>query len=544
MRSRAIVVGAVLGVSVVSGGWLVRSGLTGAFSTSAGARLFDQVLEHVARDYVDSLPVGELYQHAVSGMLEQLDDPNSVYLSEERLSRLDEQTSGNYTGLGLQFDVRGGWITVIAARRNSPAERAGISTGDRILEIDGSSTAGLTPDEAVRAMRGEPGTTVRLTVERAADGQRVPLVLRRSEIHVGSVSRTAMLPGDVGYVDLNVFGDSSAAEVAAAVDSLRARSARGLILDLRRNPGGLLAQGVAVADLFLDEGRKILEMKGRTPEANAVYADQAPQRWRDLPVVVLVNEGTASAAEIVAGALQDHDRAVVVGRTSFGKGSAQSLFRLDAGGALKLTTARWYTPLGRAIGRPFGAELPAEDEEELESAPPAERREEFRTPAGRIVYGGGGITPDVTVGDTVPPAAELAFQHDLGAQTPLFREVLTDYALSLRGKAAVASPDFVITPGLREALWDHARARGVDVERAVYDSAAPLIDRLLSQEIARYVFGGETSVRRLAQNDRGVQVALSLLGQASTTEELLRAAERRTESGGGEGGVAARRAAP
>ncbi len=540
MQSRAIVVGALLGLAVVSGGWFVRSGLTGSFSMSAGARLFDQVLEHVARDYVDSLPADDLYQRAVTGMLDHLDDPNSVYLSEERLARLDEQTSGNYTGLGLQFDVRGGWITVIAARRNSPAERAGISTGDRIVEIDGASTAGLTPDEAARAMRGEPGTTAHLTVERAADRQRVSLTLRRSEIHIGSVARTAMLPGDVGYVDLNVFGDSTATEVAAAVDSLLARNAKGLILDVRRNPGGLLAQGVAVADLFLDEGRKILEMKGRTPEASSVFTDQAPQRWRDLPVVVIVNDGSASAAEIVAGALQDHDRAVVLGRTTFGKGSAQSLFRLDAGGALKLTTARWYTPLGRAIGRPFGAELPTEDEIELESAPPQERREEFRTPAGRIVYGGGGITPDVQIGDTVPPAAELAFQRDLGAQAPLFRDALTDYALSLRGSSAVSSPEFTVTPAMREALWRHARARGVEVERAVYDSAAPLVDRLLGQEITRYLFDGEASVRRSVRSDRSVQAALSLLGQASTTEELLRAAERRTESGV-DRGVAARR---
>ena len=526
MRSRAIVVGAVLGAAVVSGDWMVRQGLAGAARESASARLFDQVLERVTANYVDSLSQSELYRRAVDGLLDELDDPHSLYLSEARLARLNEQTSGSYVGLGLRFDARDGWLTVIAPLQGSPAERAGIGTGDRILEIDGQSTRGLTPDEASNMLRGRPGTTARLVVERAVDGQTLRLSLPRLAIHVGTVRRSTVLSDSIGYVDLNVFGDSSAAEIARSVDSLRARGITGLVFDLRRNPGGLLPQGVAVADLFLDQGVKILDMRGRTPESNVEYRDGAPQRWDGLPVVVLVNDGTASAAEIVAGALQDHDRALIVGRATFGKGSAQSLFPLEGGGALKLTTARWYTPLGRAIGRPFGAEVPDEEEEELESA---RRREEFKTASGRVIYGGGGITPDVAVGDTVQPPAELAFQQALGDRANAFRDAITDYALELRGSSLVPSPDFVVTPAMRQQLWERARSRGIELDRAVFDAAAPLVTRMMTVDIARYAFGGDVAVRRQAEQDRAIQAALSLLRGVRTPQELLAAGDRRAQ---------------
>jgi carboxyl-terminal processing protease len=506
---------------------MVRQGLAGAAREGAGARLFDQVLERVTTSYVDSLSAAELYGRAVDGLLGELGDPHSLYLSQERLVRLEEQTSGSYVGLGLRFDARDGWLTVIAPIQGSPAERAGVATGDRILEIDGQSTRGLTPDEASNMLRGRPGTTARLVVERAADGRTLRLALPRQAIQLGTVRRATVLPDSIGYVDLNVFGDSTAAELARSVDSLRARGITGLVVDLRRNPGGLLPQGVAVADLFLDQGSKILDMRGRTPEANAEYRDQAPQRWAGLPVVVLVNDGTASAAEIVAGALQDHDRALVVGRTTFGKGSAQSLFPLESGGALKLTTARWYTPLGRAIGRPFGAEVPDEEEEALESA---EEREEFRTKAGRTVYGGGGITPDVAVGDTVVPPAELAFQQALGDRANAYRDALTDYAIELRGSGLVRSPDFAVTPAMLDALWERLRRRGVELDRAVYDAAAPLVTRMLTLDIARFAFGGEAVVQRQAAQDRTIQAAVALLRGARTPQELLAAAERRVQA--------------
>lgn len=538
MRSRAIVVGAVCGAAVVTGGWFVQRGLVGSESSYAGVRLFDQVRKHIVENYVEAVSDSALYQRAVTGLLDELHDPNSVYLSSERLAKLNERTSGLYVGLGVRFDVRDGWITVIAAHRSSPAERAGLSTGDRILEIDGVSTHDMTPDEAARALRGKPGTTAQLLVQRGVDGQQLKLPVARHEVHVQAVSRVAILDGGVGYVDVNVFGDSTVTELARVVDSLRAQKVRGLVMDLRRNPGGLLQQGVEVADLFLDAGQRIVDVRGRTAEVSAVFDDKLPQRWGGMPVVVLVDDGTASAAEIVAGALQDHDRAIIVGRTTFGKGSAQSLFPLAGGGALKLTTARWYTPAGRAIGRPFGAQVEQEGELPLESAAPGESREEFRTDGGRIIFGGGGITPDLVVGDTLLPPAELALGRALGNRVTAFRDAVTDYALELRGSQVVQSRDFVVTPAMRDALYRRLRARGVDVPRDVYEGAMPLVDRLLAQDVVRFVFNPEASVHRSLQWDRALQTAVGLLRGVSTPDELLERA-----AGGAPVIAAARRAA-
>ncbi len=528
MRSRAIVVGAICGAAVVTGGWFVQRGLVGSENSYAGVRLFDQVRQHIVENYVDEVSDSALYQLAVTGLLEELHDPNSVYLSSERLAKLNERTAGLYVGIGVRFDARDGWLTVIAAHRGSPAERAGLTTGDRILEIDGVSTQGMTPDEATRALRGKPGTTAKLVIQRGVDGHHVKLSVARREVHIQAVSRIAILDGDVGYVDVNVFGDSTAVELARTVDSLREKRVRGLIMDLRRNPGGLLQQGVEVADLFLDEGQRIVDVRGRDPESSAVYKDQLPQRWDGMPVVVLVDDGTASAAEIVAGALQDHDRAIIVGRTTFGKGSAQSLFPLTGGGALKLTTARWYTPAGRAIGRPFGTQLPGEGELPLESAPPRESREQFRTDGGRILFGGGGITPDLIVGDTLLPPAELALGRALGSAVSTFRDAITDYALELRGSGAVRSRDFVVTPAMRDALRERLLARGVDVPRDVYDGAAPLVDRLLAQDVVRFTFDPEASVHRSLSWDRALQTGVGLLRGINTPAELLERASSGT----------------
>lgn len=538
MRSRAIVVGAICGAAVVTGGWFVQRGLVGSENSYAGVRLFDQVRQHIVENYVEAVSDSALYRRAVTGLLDELQDPNSVYLSGDRLAKLNERTSGLYVGLGVRFDVRDGWITVIAAHRSSPAERAGLTTGDRILEIDGVSTHDMTPDEAARALRGKPGTTAHLLIQRGVDGQQVKLSVARREVHVQAVSRVAILDGGVGYVDVNVFGDSTAAELARTVDSLRTLKVRGLVMDLRRNPGGLLQQGVEVADLFLNEGQRIVDVRGRTPEASAVFEDQLPQRWSSMPVVVLVDDGTASAAEIVAGALQDHDRAVIVGRTTFGKGSAQSLFPLVGGGALKLTTARWYTPAGRAIGRPFGAQVDVEGEQPLESAAPRDTREQFRTDGGRILFGGGGITPDLVVGDTLLPPAELALGRALGNQVTTFRDVITNHALELRGDRSVQSRDFAVTGAMRDAVYAKLLARGVDVPREVFDGAAPLVDRLLAQDVVRYVFDPEASVRRSLQWDRALQTAVGLLRGVTTPAELLERA-----AGGAPVIAAARRAA-
>ena len=531
MRSRAIVVTALLGSSLVSGGWLLRRGMEGSAGRAniSGARLYDQVRAHVQRVYVEEVPDSVIWAKSVDGMLEQLGDPHTVYLRADRLRRFEESTSGNYAGLGIQIDVRDGWIVVVAPLPGSPAERAGIESGDRVVEIEGKNTKGWTVEEARSALRGPIGAKVSLTIERPGVAARMPVSLERSDIHRSAVASALLLRDGVGYVDVNVFSERTAAELQRAIDSLRTAGMRSLVLDLRRNPGGLLDQDVGVSDLFLDSGKPIVGMRGRVADANRTFVDDERQRWPDLPIAVLIDEGSASASEIVAGALQDHDRAVVVGRASYGKGSAQTVYTLPGGGALKLTTARWYTPLGRSISRPLRGGHELEEEEENFEGDTAERKP-FRTGAGRTVFGGGGIVPDVVVGDTIVPPAEAALQTALGRKVPQFRDAVTDYALALKASRAVTSRDFVVTDEMRAELWNRMRARDIEIDRAVYDSAAPVVSRIMSYEIARYVFGRQAEIDRQLAADSTVAAAVELVRGAGSQVTVFERATAHAEA--------------
>jgi carboxyl-terminal processing protease len=325
----------------------------------------------------------------------------------------------------------------------------------------------------------------------------------------------------VGYLDLSSFATSSADEVRAGVDSLRALGARAVVFDLRGNPGGLLDEGVAVADLFLDAGKPIVRTAGRTPQAEQRFVDATPQRYAGLPVVVLVDGASASAAEIVAGALQDHDRALVVGAPTFGKGSAQQVFPLAGGSALKLTTALWFTPSGRTINRPLDAGDRDDDEAPARDSAGRAKRERFTTGAGRTVYGGGGITPDVAAGDSAAPAAEVAFVRALGRRAGAFRDAAAAYAGEARASGLVRDERFVVTPAMREAVYRGLASRGVTMGRATFDAAASLVDRRLGYEIARAAFGADAEFRRRASSDAALRTAQRLAAGARTQQELF-----------------------
>jgi carboxyl-terminal processing protease len=335
-----------------------------------------------------------------------------------------------------------------------------------------------------------------------------------------------MLRDSIGYVELTIFSENSDQELRSAIDSLRQRGMRALVFDLRGDPGGLLDQGVAVADLFLEPGQKIVSMRGRTKESDRQYVDRRPQPWAQLPLVVLVDSNSASASEIVAGALQDHDRALIVGTTSYGKGSAQSLFPVSDSSALKLTTALWYTPSGRSINKEH---LSADDDDQdaARSLGGEKPRPTFKTDAGRTVLGGGGITPDVAVNDSATDAQEASLTAALGKHIPQFRNVLTDYALTLKGRHNITTRGFAVTPAMRAELYDRLQQRAVTIPRSVYDADSAVVDRLMADQITRYVFGPDAEYELLLSRDRDVTTALGLLAKSRTQQELLRAAEHR-----------------
>ena len=525
-RSRAIAA-AVLFVGLLSlGGWWSGRDLTAATRQApaplGGARLFDQVVAAVTQKYVDSLDGSVIYDKAVAGLLRELKDPYTSYLAEDRLRRLNEQISGTYAGVGLQIDIRDGWPVVIEPIVGGPSERAGVLVGDRLVLVGKESTEGWSRDETSKAMRGPPGSSVTFTVERGESW--VNFTLLRDKVHLRAVQRAQLLQNGVGYVDVNVFSAQTAAELSAAVDSVVKLGARSLIMDLRGNPGGLLEQGVAVAELFLDRGQSIVQLRARPGSQPQVFTDSQPQRWPTLPLAVLVDRASASASEIVAGALQDHDRALVLGVTSFGKGSAQNVYPLSSGGALRLTIARWYTPVGRSINRPAPRDREAEIDDRADVLPDT-IRPRFRTDAGRTVFGGGGITPDVITGDTTTPLQVQSLARAMGKNAGAYRDALAKQAQAQ--KRTMNGPGDPVTPAMLDALYVALVGRGVAPPRPVFDSAAPWISRSLGYEMTRVAFGADADFLRRTQDDSVLQRAMALLQVARSPREVFSTLEKR-----------------
>ena len=535
MKQRWGLIFAVACISFFSGGWLLQRGVDNDGGVYKSARLFDDVLARVQAYYVDSIGEAALYQKATDGMLDELHDPYTVLLQGDNYKALTETTTGNYGGLGIQIDVRDGWITVVAPLPDTPAERAGIQTGDQVTAIDGKSTEGWKSDQAVNTLRGPAGSAVVLTVRRVGVPAPIEFKLTRAQIHNRSVASPTLLAPHTGYVALTTVSQASTSEMRTAIDSLRAAGATSLILDLRGNPGGLLDEGVDVSDLFLDPGQEVVSTRGRAPGSSEEYADAKPQAWPGMPIVVLVDAFSASAAEIIAGALQDHDRALVVGVPTFGKGLVQSVFRIDQGTALKMTTARWYTPSGRTIQRDASDErdqilqamLAAENggivpDSVLRAKGDSIKLPEFKTDDGRIVLGGGGIVPDVIVRQDTLTTAEREFGKALGTSAQAYMDVMTTYALELKNAGTIKSPNFSVTPAMRAEVYKRLQAKGVTtLSESTFDGAATLVNEQLGYIVARYLFGRTAEFRRRAADDPQVQTALSLLGKASTPQALL-----------------------
>jgi carboxyl-terminal processing protease len=348
----------------------------------------------------------------------------------------------------------------------------------------------------------------------------VKLQFKRAVVHVPAVPYATKVGDHIGYNPLQTFNENTAEEVEAAASKLVAEGAHGLVLDLRDNGGGIVDQALAVSSLFLKEGQSIVSVRSRnTPDEVARATNE--QLVSQPPLVILTDGGTASASEIVAGALQDHDRALVVGTTSFGKGLVQTLFPLDGGYALKITTAKWYTPSGRSIQRErkfengrFVEDKPDSTETEAKK----KARPAYRSDAGRIVYGGGGITPDVLVRDDTLTTPEQNFNKAIAPKSQEFFTALNDYTLELSHGAGM---NFTVQPQWRDEFYRRITAKGVQVSRAQYDSASRYVNRMLEQRVARLVGGDSTAKRRDLRFDLPLQKALDIMEKGSSQKDLF-----------------------
>ena len=353
-------------------------------------RTINSVYKYLITHYVDDIDLEKFTKMSIDNMLSDL-DPYTVYLVDDQKSNLDMLTKGKYGGVGIQIGKRDDVITVIAPTEDSPAKRAGIMAGDILIKIDGNDTKSMSMDDAAKLIRGKEGTDVILTIERFSEWAPLDFILTREDIPVKDVSYYGMLDETIGYIRLNRFSKNSAIEVEKAIASLSNNDLSSIVLDLRDNPGGLLNSAVSILDMFIEKDELLVWTAGKARQSNKKYFSKSdPIVPSDVQIAVLVNGGSASASEIVAGVIQDLDRGIVVGRQSFGKGLVQTVYNLDRNKALKITTAKYYIPSGRLIQR--DGYLP---EEILADTVTADSL--FETVGGREVKGGKGITPDYVI---------------------------------------------------------------------------------------------------------------------------------------------------
>lgn len=419
-------------------------------------KLLNKIVTVIYSDYVDPIDYRKLIKGAIDGMTSTL-DPHTVFFTPKQYEELRIDTRGSFGGLGIQIGIRDNWLTVISPMEGTPAWRAGLQAGDRIIKIEGKSTRGITVEQAVMKLRGDPGTQVTITIEREGEPRPFDVTITRDIIEIKPIPFYGLTDDGVGYIRLVSFSADAGDAVKSALEELTAQNAKGIILDLRNNPGGLLSQAVSVASQFLGRDALVVYTKGQSPFQSREYYTEESGAYPEGPLVVLVDGGSASAAEIVSGAIQDHDRGVIMGTETFGKGLVQSVRPLSNGTALKITTAKYFIPSGRCIQKEYYLKKrdiaiitdtlnwnPDElDPWEFETEPAdtdttEQEKPIFYTSSGRTVYGGGGITPDVEY--KPPRLTKLEVELE---RKGLFFAFAVHYTAEHKSK--IKSPDFEVT---------------------------------------------------------------------------------------------------
>lgn len=492
------------------------------------AEVFMSTLEALTRMSLSAQSDSALWEAGIQGMLESLKDPYASVFTPAESEAWEEETTGNYSGIGLQITLLNDAVTVTAVFRNTPAADAGVQVGDVIVGVNEHDATGWDTQMASDSIRGPAGTKVRVRFKREGFAEPMALDITRAEVHVPAVSY-GMMEGNIGYALLDRVARNAAQEMDQALRDLK--GARGLVIDLRRNPGGFLDESLMLADIFLPPGSRLASTAQRVPGGapgqmdEESYEDRWPARVPDLPVVVLVDQYTASGAEIFAGALQDYDRALVMGERSFGKGLVQTVIRLPQGRRLRFTTGEWRTPLGRSLQRPRDMDM-RPLEEKLDTFP------SIKTPAGRTLLNAGGVFPDIAIAEDTLTLAERELLRVAGEkEVPLgvrLAEFSFELAKELREKNAPPAVDparfdgFVqglVTSGIPTEVMDAPGVR----EYLLWRTRMTVANRMDA-------IGREADYRK--ERDPVLTEAVRLLGSVTSQAELFRSADAKVAKGG------------
>ncbi|MBN1162948.1 MAG: S41 family peptidase [Candidatus Krumholzibacteriota bacterium] len=467
---------------------------------------FNDVLNKILNYYVDEKSVGELIDAAIEGMLKEL-DPHSVYLSKHQYDNLMIDTKGEFGGLGITISVRDNYPTVISPIEDTPAYRLGMQGGDQIIAIEGESTKGWSSDQAVAKLRGRPGTQVNITVGREGMADSLLFTITREIIRVPSVTYYDVIEG-VGYVRIARFAEQTARDLDGILDDFENQGVQGVILDLRGNPGGLLSAAWDVSNLFLDKGKKIVYTECRLPGYSQEFIADGRKVHKGYPVVILVNGASASASEILAGALQDWDRAIIAGQTTFGKGSVQTVFKVGEEDALKLTTQKYFTPTGRSIHKDIErepGEIAAAEEKDIE-------RQEYHTAGGRIVYGGGGILPDWKF--EYPKYTDFQRKMDINS-------IFFTFAVNYTAYHEV-DETFTVTDEVFSEFQDFMKSKEIEFTADEWtEENTKYAKRGIKREVFRKLYGTRGAYLAVLPVDEELQKVLEMFRNNRTLEEMF-----------------------
>ena len=505
----------------------IRPGISGGggFGLSPKGNKISSALQYILNEYVDSVSMESLNEEVLPTLVENL-DPHSVYIPASEFQRYSEPLVGNFSGIGVSFNMTDDSVAIISTIPNGPSEMVGIVAGDRIIMVDDSLVAGVNmpSDDIVKMLKGPKNTIVKVTVYRRGENKPLVFEITRDDIPIYSVDVAYMVNEETGYIKISQFAQTTYREFMEAVEKLKARGAQKLILDLRRNGGGIMEAATMIADQFLDEGELIVYMEGRARPRENDYATSRGVLKED-QVVILIDETTASASEILAGAIQDNDRGLVIGRRSFGKGLVQEEMRFPDGSALRLTVARYYTPTGRSIQRPYenGKEEYYHDlserfergELEHQDSIKFDDSQKYITPGGKIVYGGGGIMPDVFVPvDTIGSSEYYNQVRNLGLMyrfafhyTDLHRDELDAYT-NVEGIEG-----FLDNKEMIPQFVQYAKEKGVAPDWEDIRISKTILEKTIKAYVARNIIDNEGFYPIIADIDHTLQVAIDTIAK-------------------------------